>query len=155
MANSFREKRLVDDVEEPVDFPSIWGKKEESEEEAQTAEENSESPRSQEANKLFSKILGGDIILSKWVLSHWRLWVLIMLYIMVAVFIRYRIENLSREKIKVEKNIDLLKEQQIQMQREYQDCIKISRISEMLDTFGIGLIAGPPYELNDGEVKSK
>jgi len=33
------------------------------------------------------------------------------------------------------------------MQKQYQESIRISRIDRELDTIGVGLVAGPPFEL--------
>lgn len=70
-----------------------------------------------------------------------------MLFCIILVSNRYKVEQLSKEKIQLERDIDYLREQRIQMQREYQESIKISRIAEKLDTIGVGLISGPPYEI--------
>jgi len=40
-----------------------------------------------------------------------------------------------------------MREQRVQMQKQYQESIRISRIDEVLDTIGVGLVAGPPYEI--------
>jgi hypothetical protein len=33
------------------------------------------------------------------------------------------------------------------LQKRYQETIKISKIAEMLDSTGVGITAGPPYEI--------
>ena len=60
---------------------------------------------------------------------------------------RYRIENMSRDKAATEERINYLREQRIQMQKQYQQSVKISQIADDLKETGVGITAGPPYEL--------
>lgn len=93
------------------------------------------------------KVLGGDLLLSRFVMQNLKLIVLISLYGIVMVSLRYRIESLSREKISVQEHISYLREHRIELQSQYQETIKISAIAAKLDSMGIGLSAGPPYEI--------
>ncbi|MCR4811683.1 MAG: hypothetical protein K5867_03695 [Bacteroidales bacterium] len=65
----------------------------------------------------------------------------------VLIFNRYRLEDLVKEKNDTEERIKYLREHRIQMQKIYQESTKISKIAEELDTLGIGLLSGPPYEM--------
>lgn len=67
----------------------------------------------------------------------------------VLIFNRYRIEDLVKEKNDTQERIKYLREHRIQMQKVYQESTKISKIAEELDTLGIGLLSGPPYEINN------
>ncbi len=67
----------------------------------------------------------------------------------VLIFNRYRIEDLVKEKNDTQERIKYLREHRIQMQKIYQESTKISKIAEELDTLGIGLLSGPPYEIKN------
>lgn len=67
----------------------------------------------------------------------------------VLIFNRYRIEDLVKEKNDTQERIKYLREHRIQMQKVYQESTKISKIAEELDTLGIGLLSGPPYEISN------
>ena len=43
--------------------------------------------------------------------------------------------------------INDLREQRIQMQKQYQKSVKISQIAEDLRESGVGITSGPPYEI--------
>ncbi len=94
-----------------------------------------------------SSVLGGDMLKSRTVLKQIPLLLLILLFCLVMVAIRYRVESLNKEKSSLEKQASYLREQRIQMQKQYQESIRISRIDRDLDTIGVGLVAGPPYEI--------
>ena len=80
-----------------------------------------------------AQVLGGDMLGSHFVLK------------MVA--IRYRVESLNKQKDRMKKEVSYLHEHRVQMQKQYQESIRISRIDRELDTVGVGLVAGPPFEL--------
>ena len=92
-------------------------------------------------------ILGGEILLRHGVRKFAPLMVLIVGCFLVLIYNRYKIEDLVREKKATEERIKYLREHRIQMQKKYQESIKISNIAKELDTLGIGLMSGPPYEL--------
>lgn len=94
-----------------------------------------------------SRLLKGDLLKDKKVVKQIPLILLVAFYLILLVANRYKVEQLNKEKIATEENINFLREHRIQMQKEYQECIKISRIANELDTLGVGLISGPPYEL--------
>lgn len=93
------------------------------------------------------KVLGGDILSDKLVLRQIPLLILCMLYLLLIVANRYKIESLSREKAAVIERITDLREHHIQMQKRYQERVKISQIAEDLGESGIGITSGPPYEI--------
>lgn len=68
-------------------------------------------------------------------------------WLILMVLNRYQVEGLLRKKTQVEKELDFLKEEQVQMQKEYQQSVRISRIAEELDSVGVKFISGPPYEI--------
>lgn len=92
-------------------------------------------------------LIGGDMLKSRVVLRQIPLLLLVLLFCLVLVAMRYRVETLSKEKNALESQVEFLREQRIQMQKQYQESIRISRIDKELDTLGVGLIAGPPFEL--------
>ena len=92
-------------------------------------------------------LLGGEVLRSRVVLKQIPLLLLILVFALFLVANRYRVESLTKEKLKLEERIDFLREQRVQMQRQYQESIRISRIDMVLDTCGVGIVAGPPYEL--------
>lgn len=92
-------------------------------------------------------VLAGDMLGSRWVMEQLPLLVLIVVMCLVLVAVRYRVESLNKEKERLQKEVGYLREQRMQMRKRYQESIRISRIDEELDTVGIGLVAGPPYEL--------
>lgn len=92
-------------------------------------------------------MLGGDVLKSQVVLRQIPLLLLILLFCLLMVGVRYRVESLTKEKERLEKKIGYMREQRVQMQKQYQESIRISRIDMVLDTIGVGLVAGPPYEL--------
>ena len=49
--------------------------------------------------------------------------------------------------VRMKKEVSYLHEHRVQMQKQYQESIRISRIDRELDTVGVGLVAGPPFEL--------
>ena len=94
-----------------------------------------------------SRILGGDVLQSRQVLKRIPLIILLCFYALVLVYSRYRVEDLTKEKIDAQERINYLRETRIELQKRYQETIKISEIAELLDSTGVGITAGPPYEL--------
>lgn len=93
------------------------------------------------------KVLGGDVLGDKLVLKQIPLVLLCLFYLLLIVGNRYRVEGLSREKAATEERINYLREHRIQMQRQYQQSVKISQIAEELKGRGVGITSGPPYEI--------
>ncbi|MBP9991433.1 MAG: hypothetical protein KBT45_08445 [Bacteroidales bacterium] len=93
------------------------------------------------------EILGGDFLKKKSVMKQIPLLLLILVYALVVVSNRYRVEKLVKDKEATKERVEFLREHKIMMQKKYQETIKISKIAEDLDTIGIGLTAGPPFEL--------
>ena len=94
-----------------------------------------------------AKVLGGDMLESGVVLKQIPLLLLILAFCLLMVKIRYRVESLNKEKERMQKEVSYLREQRVQMQKQYQESIRISRLDQELDTIGVGLVAGPPFEL--------
>ena len=92
-------------------------------------------------------IMGGDILKDKFVLRQLPLLGLIVVYLLLIVGNRYRIEALSRERQAEEERLKFLREARIQVQKRYQQSVKISQIAEDLQGTGVGITAGPPYEI--------
>lgn len=92
-------------------------------------------------------VLGGDMLESQFVLRQIPLLLVILVFCLVMVAVRYRVESLSKEKETLQKQVSYLHEQQVQMQKQYQESIRISRIDRILDTVKVGLGGGPPYEI--------
>ena len=90
---------------------------------------------------------GGDVLESKFVLRQIPLVVIIVSMCLALVAIRYEVESLTKEKSELERKVSYMREVRVQMRRQYQESIRISRIDRDLDTIGVGLVAGPPYEL--------
>ncbi len=151
MANTFRNKTVEEGLEdpklvaEPVADDTVSAKEEVGK--GDSRGRNAQSRKSQRRRAMFTI----PKVSPKWALRQTGVVLLSVVYLMLLVSNRYRVESLSKEKIDRERNIEYLREQRIQMQRDYQESIKISRIAEMLDTVGVGLISGPPFELRSDE----
>lgn len=91
-----------------------------------------------------SKILGGDFLKDKKAIRQIPLLLLIMVYALFVVSNRYKVEQLVKEKAASKERIEYLREYRIQMQQQYQETIKISKIEEDLDTLGVGITGGAP-----------
>ena len=83
----------------------------------------------------------------KWVLKQIPLMLLCLFFLLLLVANRYKVESLSREKLAALERINELREQRIQMQKQYQKSVKISQIAEELSETGVGITSGPPYEI--------
>ena len=94
-----------------------------------------------------AQVLGGDMLGSHFVLKQIPLLLLILAFCLLMVAIRYRVESLNKQKDRMKKEVSYLHEHRVQMQKQYQESIRISRIDRELDTVGVGLVAGPPFEL--------
>lgn len=147
MGNRFREKVTEEGLEEPVLQEEKPVAEEPVAEEEPTAAETPKKGKGGRAAKGVAKVLGGDLLADKVVLKQIPLLLLCLLFLLLIVANRYKVESLSREKQASEERINYLREHRIQMQKQYQQSIKISQIAEDLREQGVGITAGPPYEL--------
>lgn len=144
MANRFREKKVE---EEPVEaVPQTEADVTEAEATVVDDTVTGDEPQSK-AGRGVGRVLGGDILADKFVLKQIPLLLLCLLYLLLIIGNRYRIESLSHEKQAAEERINFLREQRIQMQKQYQQSVKMSQIAEELKETGVGITAGPPYEI--------
>ena len=153
MANKFREKPVAEEpAKRPVAQEPAAGKAV-AEEAVETVEaEESPAPKQVSAKggkaaRGLGRVLGGDMLADKLVLRQIPLVLLCLVYLLLIVGNRYRVESLSREKIATEERINDLREERIQMQKQYQKSVKISQIAEDLAETGVGITNGPPYEI--------
>lgn len=143
MGNRFREKVVEEGIGEPqVAEPQV----------VEPAAEPAAAPTgirrgSDKAARGIGRILGGDVLADKVVLRQIPLVLLCLFYLLLIVGNRYRVESLSREKAATEERINYLREHRIQMQKQYQQSVKISQIAEDLKETGVGITSGPPYEI--------
>lgn len=155
MPNSFRHKVVEEGLDDPMtdierEFVSqnrdALAAEHQDESQADTEHEGENGPESNERKRRRYHMprLNATIFFKS---LSWLL--LLLLYGFIVVTNRYKVESLSKEKIRISNDIDYLKEQRIQMQRDYQESIRISRIAAELDTIGVGLISGPPYEIQN------
>ncbi len=153
MGNRFREKVTEEGLDgKEVEQPAAVVEPEpevETEQEATKEESPRKSLKSDKVAKGVSKVLGGDILSDRLVLKQIPLMLLCLLFLLLIVANRYKVESLSREKIASQERIDDLREHRIQMQKQYQKSVKISQIAEDLGESGVGITSGPPYEIED------
>ena len=107
---------------------------------------DSQEPERKRRNWL-SRILGGEVLQSRAVVKQIPLILLLCFYAIVLVYNRYKVEDLTKAKAEAQERNNYRREARIELQKRYQESIKISQIAEMLDSTGIGITAGPPYEL--------
>lgn len=131
----------VEEVEEKEE-PKTLEKVEE------TRGEKEEDQTSQNGNKRSMRELLRNNKITRKGLRRYVPWIfMVVMCFAVMIFNRYRLEDLVKEKNDTEERIKYLREHRIQMQKIYQESTKISKIAEELDTLGIGLLSGPPYEM--------
>lgn len=147
VANRYRKQVVPEAEAKPVEEPEV--QPDELDEVDTIDEQPLQQPSAEPEAKrgILGRVLGGDLLGDKLVLRQIPLVVLCMVYLLLIVNNRYRIESLSREKIATEERINYLREQRIQMQKQYQQSVKISQIAEDLAGTGVGITAGPPYEI--------
>lgn len=144
MGNKFREKPAAEEPKVKVEEPVV---------ETPAPEPAAEAPalrkggRADRAARGIGRVLGGDILADKLLLRQIPLLLLCLVYLLLIIGNRYRIESMSRDKAATEERINYLREQRIQMQKQYQQSVKMSQIAEDLKETGVGITAGPPYEL--------
>lgn len=146
------EEGLDGRVENEVPEAESVGQEEAKAEVDEATEEGKEQPnkksgRSDKVAKGVAKVLGGDILGDKLVLKQIPLLLLCMFFLLLLVANRYKVESLSREKMAALDRINDLREERIQMQKQYQKSVKISQIAEELSESGVGITSGPPYEI--------
>ena len=144
MGNKFRDKVVEEDL-----FLGDPNPQEVREDEGvhEDTEVRKEHRRSDRTARGVGKVLGGDVLANAMVLRQIPLVLLCLVYLLLIVGNRYRVESLSREKAATEERINYLREHRIQMQKQYQQSVKISQIAEELKESGVGITSGPPYEL--------
>ena len=102
-------------------------------EEGQPTATAAEQPAERKRTNWLSRILGGEVLQSRAVLRQVPLVVMLCFYAILLVYNRYRVEDLTKERTATQDRITYLRE---------------ARIEEMLEGTGIGITAGPPYELD-------
>ena len=150
MANKFRETPAESLAEEPMTETSPAPDAQQETADATKPADQSTEPKTK-MGKNVARVFGGDVLKDRWVLRQIPLILLIFVFGILLVANRYRIETLQKEKTATEERISHIREKHIQMQKEYQESIKISRIAQVLDTVGVKLISGPPYEISDND----
>jgi hypothetical protein len=146
MGNRFREKP-AEAVQEKLVATEVAKRESMTEAEQETTESTPEPRKGKRAARGLGRVLGGDILADKLVLRQIPLLLLCLIYLLLIIGNRYHIESLSHEKQASEERINYLREQRIQMQKQYQQSVKISQIAEDLKETGVGITAGPPYEI--------
>lgn len=104
-------------------------------------------PATKKKRNWVSSIFGGEVLQSQFVLRQKWLILLLCAFGLLLVYNRYRVEDLTKARIEAKDRIDFLRESRIELQKRYQETIKISKIAEMLDSTGVGITAGPPFEI--------
>lgn len=149
MANKFREKKPAPEEEPEWKAPA---EEEQPDTEVPAGEEQSDSGSDASADgrePIVGRVLGGDVLASRWARRQVPLLLLCLVYLLLIVGNRYRVERLSREKNAAAQRVEHLREQRILLQERYQQSVKISQIAEDLKEVGVGITAGPPYEIED------
>ena len=153
MGNRFREKVVEEGLENsltPDPSPEKGGEQVETVESTTPLSSQERGKGVRPTDKVargLGKVLGGDMLADRLVLKQIPLVLLCLLYLLLIVGNRYQVESLSREKAATEERINYLREHRIQMQRQYQQSVKISQIAEELKESGVGITSGPPYEI--------
>ena len=146
MGNRFREKVTEEGLtgeEQTVETQDVAAESEETVEQEEAAEGKGG------VAKGVARVLGGNILADKLVLKQVWLLLLCLLFLLLIVANRYKVEQLSREKIATTERINDLREQRIQMQKRYQKSVMISQIADDLKERGVGITSGPPYEIEN------
>lgn len=106
-----------------------------------------EKDKEKKKKNVVGRVLGGDVLQTEQVLKQIPLILLLCLFGIALVYNRYCIEDLSRKKMELQNEINYLRQKRIEQQKHFQETVKISQIASLLDSTGIGITAGPPYEL--------
>lgn len=134
---------------QPMEQPEVQPEVKAEVSEGQVTRTPKATPRSDKAARGIGRVLGGDVLADRVVLKQIPLVLLCLLYLLLIVGNRYRVESLSREKAATEERISYLREHRIQMQKRYQQSVKISQMAEDLQPVGVGITSGPPYEIEN------
>lgn len=94
-----------------------------------------------------SKLLSGEMLKSESIQKNWGLILLLLGFGVLMVANRYHVENLEKKKEHIEEQVKYLNERKVQIQKQLQEQVSISNIAQALDSVGIKVISGPPYEL--------
>ncbi len=113
----------------------------------QEIQQGQEQPKAEKKPNWLSRILGGDVLQSKAVLRQIPVILLGCFYALILVYNRYKVEDLTKAKLAAQERINFLRESRIELQKRYQETVKISQIAQMLDSTGVGITAGPPFEI--------
>lgn len=113
----------------------------------ETKEHKKEQVKLGKTERALSHLLGGDALADKFVLRQIPLVLLCLVCFLLVVANRYNVEKIIKDKNETTEQIGRLREKRIEMQKQYQQGVKISHISEVLEESGVGIIAGPPYEI--------
>ena len=116
------------------------------EKEEQKQESKQQAGEKKKPNWL-SRILGGDVFQSKAVTKQIPVILLCCFYGLMLVYNRYKVEDLTKAKLVAQERINFLRESRIELQKRYQETVKISQIADLLDSTGVGITAGPPFEI--------
>lgn len=109
------------------------------------AQKHSKAASKTRIDKMLAFILGGEFLTNKSTLRLIPFIAYVCLLLTLSISLRYQLEHLSKDKINKEEQIVFLREIHIQNQQKYQELTKISEVASMLDTIGVGIIAGPPH----------
>ncbi len=118
-----------------------------SQQSGEQSQQTVQPPKGKKKTNWVSRIFGGEVLQSEFVLRQRWLILLIGVFALLLVYNRYRVEDLTKAKVEAQERINFLRESRIELQKRYQETIKISKIAEMLDSTGVGITAGPPYEI--------
>ncbi|MCQ2294871.1 MAG: hypothetical protein MJZ67_04385 [Bacteroidales bacterium] len=110
-------------------------------------EHNSEEPKAHKKVSLFNLTLGGGFLQSRWFVKQRYVLLMALVGCLALVYMRYKAESLSKAKMAALERRDNLRQSHIEMQKRYQETIKISKIAELLDSTGVRITAGPPFEI--------
>lgn len=148
--NRFREKPII---EKPVEVtpPPAPSTEETVQETAATKQTVAQEKSGKKGTKLgkteraLSHVIGGDVLADRFVIKQIPLVLVILLCFLAVVANRYNVEKIIKDKAATEENIARLRERRIEIQKQYQQGVKISHIAEVLQGSGVGITAGPPY----------
>lgn len=110
--------------------------------------ETTEAKTGQGKTNWVNNLLNGNFLKSKVVATRvLPIALLLVVYMLLVITNRYTVEQLCRDKIEAQSRINYLRETRIELQKHYQEAIKISQIAELLEDSDVGITAGPPYEI--------
>ena len=95
-----------------------------------------------------SDIVGGRILIRKFMLSQIPLMIMIVAYSIAMVSNRYYIENTSIEIKELQKEINELNIKHIQFECDYMNIIMISEVAKKLESLGIQQSTDRPMKIN-------